>query len=359
MTRSGQPSSAPSRAPPACALPRSPWSGAWRVSTRWSTRCRTPTPRAKPAAARAAAAARRTAAWSAPWPPSTPWTCIVSPASGAASRRIFPTRRSCTSRASASVATPACASPRRRAKSLAWRWSAAASTSPWPCPSAGLSPKACATQPNAAPRHAPPGRWRCAPPAPATRVTCRVRNDDARCAAEAQHVPGRGVPPWYRRDHPRAPRSCMLEHMQSDRDYYEVMQISRNADIETIHRVYRMMATRFHPDNPRSGSTETFLVLKRAYNVLADPVRRAQYDSTRLIEEEQPLPIFELKDFVFGLTGEVNRRLGVLSLLYNRRRASLDTPGLSVLDLEKRMAFPREHLNFTLWYLKAKGYVRQ
>ena len=166
---------------------------------------------------------------------------------------------------------------------------------------------------------------------------------------------GRGTAGTY----PRAPRSCMLEHMQSDRDYYEVLQISRNADIETIHRVYRMMATRFHPDNPRSGSTETFLVLKRAYNVLADPVRRAQYDSTRLIEEEEPLPIFELKDFVFGLTGEVNRRLGVLSLLYNRRRASLDTPGLSVLDLEKRMAFPREHLNFTLWYLKAKGYVRQ
>lgn len=155
------------------------------------------------------------------------------------------------------------------------------------------------------------------------------------------------------------PSSCMLDHMQSDSDYYEVMQISRNADIETIHRVYRMMATRFHPDNPRSGSTETFLLLKRAYNVLADPVRRAQYDSTRLIEDEEPLPIFELKDFVYGLTGEVNRRLGVLSLLYNRRRASLDTPGLSVFDLEKRMAFPREHLNFTLWYLKAKGYVRQ
>jgi curved DNA-binding protein CbpA len=147
--------------------------------------------------------------------------------------------------------------------------------------------------------------------------------------------------------------------MQSDRDYYEVLQISRKADIETIHRVYRMMATRFHPDNPRTGNTETFLLLKRAYQVLVDPARRAQYDSTRLIEEQGPLPIFELKDFVYGLTGEVNRRLGVLSLLYNRRRASLDAPGLSVLDLEKRMAFPREHLNFTLWYLKAKGYVRQ
>jgi hypothetical protein len=147
--------------------------------------------------------------------------------------------------------------------------------------------------------------------------------------------------------------------MKSDHDYYEVLQISRNADIETIHRVYRIMAGRFHPDNPRTGDTETFLRLRLAYQVLADPEQRAKYDSTCVIEDEAPLPIFELKDFVHGLKGEVNRRLGVLSLLYNRRRTNEDNPGLSVLDLEKRMAFPREHLNFALWYLKAKGYVRQ
>jgi DnaJ-class molecular chaperone len=68
--------------------------------------------------------------------------------------------------------------------------------------------------------------------------------------------------------------------MESDRGYYEVLQISRKADMETIHRVYGMMATRFHPHNPKTGSTETFLFLKRAYQVLADPQRRAQYDGT-------------------------------------------------------------------------------
>ena len=150
-----------------------------------------------------------------------------------------------------------------------------------------------------------------------------------------------------------------MAQMKPETDYYEVLQISRHADVETIHRVYRMMATRFHPDNPRTGDTEIFLLLKRAYEVLSDPDRRARYDSTCLIEEEAPLPIFELKDFVYGLKGEVNRRLGVLSLLYNRRRANEDRPGLSVMDLEKRMAFPREHLNFSLWYLRAKGYIRQ
>ena len=142
-------------------------------------------------------------------------------------------------------------------------------------------------------------------------------------------------------------------------DHYEVLQISPNADIETIHRVYRIMASRFHPDNPRTGNTETFLLLKGAYEVLVDPEKRAKYDQTRQIEDEAPLPVFELQDFVYGLQGEINRRLGVLALLYNRRRANQDHPGLSLLDLEKRMAFPREHLTFALWYLRSKGYVSQ
>ena len=63
-----------------------------------------------------------------------------------------------------------------------------------------------------------------------------------------------------------------MNNAEQDIDYYEVLQISRNAEVETIHRVYRMMATRFHPDNPRTGNTETFLLLKRAYQVLSDPV---------------------------------------------------------------------------------------
>lgn len=140
-------------------------------------------------------------------------------------------------------------------------------------------------------------------------------------------------------------------------DYYEVLQINPNADNETIHRVYRIMASRFHPDNPKTGDTDRFLVLREAYDVLTDPVRRAQYDRTRAASDDGPLPIFELQDFIDGLEGEVNRRLGVLAVLYHFRRVSGSKPGISVLELEKRMALPREYLDFTLWYLRSKGYV--
>ena len=140
-------------------------------------------------------------------------------------------------------------------------------------------------------------------------------------------------------------------------DHYEVLQISPNAEMETIHRVYRIMAARFHPDNPETGNLERFLLMRRAYEVLSDPQRRAEYDAERERQADNPDPIFGLKDFVIGIEAENNRRIGVLSVLYSSRRLNPDHPGVSVLDLEKLMGFPREHLQFTMWYLRAKKLI--
>ncbi len=145
--------------------------------------------------------------------------------------------------------------------------------------------------------------------------------------------------------------------IHAEENHYELLQISRHADMETVHRVFRIMAARFHPDNPQTGNVEKFHKLRCAYEVLSDPERRAQYDGLLEAEAPKPLPVFEHKDFVIGVEGEMNRRLGILSLLYQSRRTNIDQPGVSLLDLEKRMAFPREYLNFAMWYLKSKGYV--
>jgi len=152
------------------------------------------------------------------------------------------------------------------------------------------------------------------------------------------------------KDHPEQPDS-------EDVDYYEVLQISPNADAETIQRVYRIMAARFHPDNPETGDLEKFLLLTLAHEVLSDPERRAKYDSVYASRQSEPDPIFEMKDFVDGMKGEFNRRVGVLSLLYNQRRTDPEHPAISLLELERRMAFPREYLAFTMWYLRAKEFV--
>jgi curved DNA-binding protein CbpA len=142
-------------------------------------------------------------------------------------------------------------------------------------------------------------------------------------------------------------------------DYYEMMQISAKAELPTIQRVYRMLAARYHPDNPETGNTDKFVLLQRAYEVLSDPDAREKYDSELAQKSGEPLPVFEMKEFVVGIDAELNRRIGVLCLLYNRRKASAEHPGVSVLEMETKMALPREYLEFTVWYLKEKELVRR
>jgi hypothetical protein len=143
----------------------------------------------------------------------------------------------------------------------------------------------------------------------------------------------------------------------ADINYYTFLQVSPKADWPTIHRIYRIMASRFHPDNPETGDPDKFLILQKALETLSDPKRRSAYDASILSADPGTMPIFELSEFVNGIDGEVNRRLGIVSLLYNRRRTSPHSPGISILDLEKRMGMPREYLEFTTWYLKSKHYV--
>ncbi len=140
-------------------------------------------------------------------------------------------------------------------------------------------------------------------------------------------------------------------------DYYEFLQISPNAEPDTIHRVYRFLAVRLHPDNPETGDAEKFFVLKQVYDVLSNPVRRAEYDAAYKKESPQPVPLSTSIDFMDSMEGELNRRLGVLALLYIQRRTNPYAPEVSLLEVERRMGFPRDYLEFTSWYLRNKGYI--
>jgi DnaJ domain len=140
-------------------------------------------------------------------------------------------------------------------------------------------------------------------------------------------------------------------------DYYELMQISRTADPDTIHRVFRFLAARLHPDNPVTGDAEKFSLLKNAYDTLSDQDRRNAYDVECETCVPQPPPLSTAVDFMDSLQGELNRRLAVLAVLYYRRRHNPQTPEVSLSEIEKRMGFPRDYLEFTVWYLVKKGYI--
>ncbi len=142
-------------------------------------------------------------------------------------------------------------------------------------------------------------------------------------------------------------------------NYYDLLQINPQAEPETIERVYRLLAARYHPDNQETGDANRFLLIQEACQVLRNPARRKEYDRQFETSAAKPLPIFLSKEFTDGIDAEAKIRIGVLCLLYSKRRANPDFAALSLLDMENIMAFPRERLLFALWYLRSKRYVLQ
>jgi DnaJ domain len=140
-------------------------------------------------------------------------------------------------------------------------------------------------------------------------------------------------------------------------DYYEFLQISPHADNETIHRVYRYLAARLHPDNPESGDAEMFRLLKSAYDTLSSPSKRAEYDGMCRREVSEAEPLSTSIDFLDSIEGEFNRRIAVLAVLYFKRRANPRMPEVSLAEIERRLGFPRDYLDFTTWYLLKKGFI--
>lgn len=140
-------------------------------------------------------------------------------------------------------------------------------------------------------------------------------------------------------------------------DLYELLEISPNANSETIERIFRYFAKRYHPDNPETGDVDRFNDLVEAHNTLKDPVKRAEYDVQyygRLQLNRQTVD--EASDGK-GLDRDVVIQDRLLSLLYVRRRRDVNNPGIGDSELETLSGCPSEHLDFHLWYLKAKGWI--
>lgn len=141
-------------------------------------------------------------------------------------------------------------------------------------------------------------------------------------------------------------------------DYYEILQISPNAEPETVHRVFRLLAQRFHPDNAETGNEAQFRMLNDAYRVLSDPEQRARYDVLHAkLRQERWRLVASGAEADNNFDGERSIRFTVLEVLYTRRRLEIESPGLSPLDLEKLTGRAREHLEFTIWYLVQKKYI--
>ncbi|MBM3796024.1 MAG: J domain-containing protein [Acidobacteria bacterium] len=140
-------------------------------------------------------------------------------------------------------------------------------------------------------------------------------------------------------------------------DLYELLQISPNAGAETIQRVYRLLAQRYHPDNAETADTEMFRKILDAYRTLSDPEKRAAYDARHKTVRERRWKIFDQERTGAGMRGEKAKRDGIIGLLYTKRMNEPGTPHLDLREFEQLLGVPREHLEFSLWYLREQGMV--
>ena len=58
-------------------------------------------------------------------------------------------------------------------------------------------------------------------------------------------------------------------------NYYELLQLSPNAEQLVITKIYRLLAAYYHPDNKQTGDEEKFKSVLKVYEVLSDPAKRS------------------------------------------------------------------------------------
>ena len=140
-------------------------------------------------------------------------------------------------------------------------------------------------------------------------------------------------------------------------DYYELLQIHPKAHPDTIHRVYRLLAQRYHPDNLETGNAEIFHALTTAQHVLLDPERRAAYDLQHRDLQRRRFTISSGPGGASSTDAERRKRHLLLAALYHRRLLEPASPAMTIFDLEDCLGVAREHLEFTLWYLKERSFI--
>ncbi len=88
--------------------------------------------------------------------------------------------------------------------------------------------------------------------------------------------------------------------MGTTRDYYEILEVPRDATEDDIRKAYRRLARKYHPDvNKDDNAAEIFKEINEAYQVLSDAEKRAMYDRFGRVD----MPGGGPGDFGFGFGG--------------------------------------------------------
>ena len=141
----------------------------------------------------------------------------------------------------------------------------------------------------------------------------------------------------------------------SVKDYYEILELSPNANSGTIERMFRYFAQRYHPDNPDTGDRIRFDEIMEAHETLKNPAKRAQHDVQRAYHSEFRSKLGEEANDKKGIKRDVEIQNKLLSILYIKRRRNVRDPGIGDYELEVMLGCPPSLSSFTCGTLKKKA----
>lgn len=61
------------------------------------------------------------------------------------------------------------------------------------------------------------------------------------------------------------------------KNYYEILQVSKNAEYDVIDRVYKLLIKKYHPDVSNTNN-QKIVEINNAYEILSNPIKRKEYD---------------------------------------------------------------------------------
>ena len=146
-------------------------------------------------------------------------------------------------------------------------------------------------------------------------------------------------------------------HTDDDPDHYQVLQVSRQADTDTIRRVFHILAQRYHPDNRETGNRKGSARLSKRTPSCAIP-RNARLTNVFLHGKDKGgFKIFDTLENSEGVRAEIRKREGILRLLYGKRLTDPHKPAMRAREFTEMLACPLEHLEFALWMLREQRLI--
>jgi curved DNA-binding protein CbpA len=139
-------------------------------------------------------------------------------------------------------------------------------------------------------------------------------------------------------------------------DHYEVLGVDHKAGTDAIQTSYARLSAKYNPQTGSAPDHDKFESVTLAFEVLSDPDLRSDFDKLKGIGADDK-PKFSGAPFFEAYVRDINLRVALLCVLYDRRRSKPFTPSLSMRNLEAIFNVTTVELNFALWYLKQKDMV--